>query len=445
MGHILESQRLKEQILSLVGQYFSAQFPPETFIPGETSLPANGKVMDESDLRSLVDSSLDLWLTAGRFADNFEKRFATAFGTRYSLLTNSGSSANLLAFSALTSPLLKDRRLKPGDEFITAACGFPTTVNPAIQFGMKPAFVDVDLATHNVTPQSIEAAISPKTRLVMIAHTLGNPFDAEAIAAICKKNDIWLVEDCCDALGATLNAKPVGTFGDIASCSFYPAHHITMGEGGAVATSSSVLKKLAESFRDWGRDCYCPPGKENTCQKRYDWQMGTLPKGYDHKYIYSHIGYNLKATDMQAALGLSQLDKLPSFIERRLENFNLLYQTLAELGGKEFFDFPTTLPGAKPSWFGFLLTLKDSLKIERSALLRWLGDRKIGTRLLFGGNLMRQPAYANIDHRVVGPLEATEVIMRSSFYVGIWPGLNQEMIHYIASSLIQGVKFMKQK
>ena len=310
-------EELRSQIIGLGKQYFELSQAPKAFEPGVTFLPANGKVMAANDLGMLIEASLDMWLTAGRFAEQFEKKFAGVFGTRYSLLVNSGSSANLVAFSALTSPHLNDRALKPGDEFISPACGFPTTVNPAIQFGLTPRFIDITPSIHNVTAEAVEAAITPKTRLVMIAHTLGNPFDAAKIAGICKSKGIWFVEDCCDALGAKLHGKNVGTFGDIATCSFYPAHHITMGEGGAVMTSSSVLKKFAESFRDWGRDCYCAAAKEDTCGKRYGWELGGLPKGYDHKYIYSHIGYNLKVTDMQAAVGLSQLERLDHFVATR--------------------------------------------------------------------------------------------------------------------------------
>ena len=425
----------REQILALAEEYFAEQFAPKEFVPGVTSLPANGKVMDGSDLRNLLDSSLDMWLTAGRFSEQFERKFAQVWGARFSLLVNSGSSANLLAFATLTSPSLEDRQLRPGDEFITPAAGFPTTVNPAIQHGMVPVFVDVDPKTHNLTPEGVAAAIGPKTRLVMAAHTLGNPFDSQAIAELCKEHKMWLVEDCCDALGARLNGEHVGNRGDLATCSFYPAHHITTGEGGAVMTSRPYLKKIAESFRDWGRDCYCAPGCEDTCGKRYGWKMGELPEGYDHKYIYSHIGYNLKATDMQASLGLSQLDRLDGFVEKRRHNFNFLANALRQRGGEEFFEFPECLPQAEPSWFGFLLTLKGE-RISRPWLLAELGQRKIGTRLLFGGNLTKQPAYLHIPKRVVGELFHTDVTMNRAFYVGVWPGLNDEMLDYMAEQLV---------
>ena len=433
------ANEIRKKIIELGIVYFEAAHSDKKFVPGETFLPANGKVLDSEDLTQLLEASLDMWLTAGRFAEQFEKEFATVFGTKYSLLVNSGSSANLVAFSALTSPFFKDRALVPGDEFITPACGFPTTVNPAIQFGMTPRFIDIDASTHNVTPELVEAAITSKTRLVMIAHALGNPYDAERIAKICKERGIWFVEDCCDALGAKVNGKNVGTFGDLATCSFYPAHHITMGEGGAVMMSSPSIKKFAESFRDWGRDCYCPAAKEDTCGKRYAWQMGDLPMGYDHKYIYSHIGYNLKVTDSQAAIGISQLKKLPGFIKARQQNFLLLKNELVRLGGDEYFEFPKHIDGAEPSWFGFLVTLRNR-KLNRAPILAALGHKKIGTRLLFGGNLIKQPAYKNIKHTVHGDLKNTDLVMASSFFVGLWPGLTSEMLNYIATEMITAVK-----
>jgi len=439
MSSTSTSEELRNEIFALCQKYFEERHPVKEFVPGKTELPANGKVVDDKDLVSLIDASLDMWLTAGRHSVKFEKDFAEVFGHRYSLLVNSGSSANLLAFSTLTSPLLKERRLMPGDEFITPAAGFPTTVNPALQYGMKPVFIDVDLKLHNPTPELVLEAITPKTRLVMMAHTLGNPFDAAAIAKICAERGIWLVEDCCDALGATINGQHVGTFGSLATCSFYPAHHITMGEGGSVLTSSPSLKKIAESFRDWGRDCYCPPGVEGTCGKRYNWQLGDLPKGYDHKYIYTHLGYNLKATDMQAALGLSQLEKLPSFIAARRKNFLSLKQKILERGGENLFEMASSLSHAEPSWFGFLLTLRDS-NVERRQVLQKLSEYKIGTRLLFGGNLLRQPAYKGIDHHVIGDLVNTDRIMTSSFYVGIWPGLGEEALDYMAEKLCRTVQ-----
>lgn len=434
----------REEILSLAETYFEKNFATQPFEPGRTSLPANGKVVDGKDLRMLMDAALDMWLTAGRFSEEFEKKLAEFWGARYSLFVNSGSSANLVAFSTLTSPLLKQRQLKPGDEFITPAAGFPTTVNPGIQHGLVPVFIDVDLGIHNVTVEDIERAITPKTKLVMVAHTLGNPYDAKAIAQLCKQRGLWFIEDCCDALGAKVHGQHVGTFGDLATCSFYPAHHITTGEGGAVMTNSPSLKKIAESFRDWGRDCYCAPACENTCGKRYDWQLGELPHGYDHKYIYSHIGYNLKGTDLQASLGLSQLARAPHFIERRRQNFNFLKNALSALGADEFYETPQSLSFAEPSWFGFLLTLRDP-KMERRRLLDWLGQRKIGTRLLFGGNLTKQPAYLNINKKVVGDLPNTDKIMCSSFYVGVWPGLTEDMLSYIAESLVEGARLFVAK
>jgi CDP-6-deoxy-D-xylo-4-hexulose-3-dehydrase len=439
MTNQLAASSIREEILKLSDIYFETAHSPKPFVPGESFLPANGKVLDAEDLRMLMEASMDLWLTAGRFSRDFETEFAKYWGSRFCLLVNSGSSANLVAFSALTSYLLRDRKLMPGDEFITAAAGFPTTVSPAIQFGLNPVFVDVDLRIHNVTPEHILEAIGPKTKLVMIAHTLGNPYDAQRIAEICKEKGIWLVEDCCDALGARLNGQHVGTFGDLATCSFYPAHHITTGEGGAVLMNAGILKKTAESFRDWGRDCYCPPGVDNTCKKRFGWKLGNLPEGYDHKYIYSHLGYNLKVTDMQASIGLSQLKKLPRFVESRIKNFKLLSNLLEKKGGFEFYDIPESLPHAEPSWFGFLVTLKNA-KVNRAPLLEWLNEKKVGTRLLFGGNLTKQPAFLGLPHRTVGDLRNTDIIMTSSFYVGIWPGLNEEMIAYIADRLIEGAQ-----
>lgn len=430
----------REKVFSAAKQYFEEAFPEKPFVPGETFLPANGKCVDFDDMRSLIDASLDMWLTAGRFCEQFETRLAEFWGRRFSLFVNSGSSANLLAFSTLTSPSLKSKAVRPGDEFITTAAGFPTTVNPAIQFGMKPVFVDIDLSIHNVTPELVKAAITPRTKLVMIAHTLGNPFDAERIAEICNEHGIWLVEDCCDALGATLNGKHVGTFGQLATCSFYPAHHITTGEGGAVILSHPGLKRIAESFRDWGRDCWCAPGAENTCGKRFEQSFGDLPFGYDHKYVYSHLGYNLKSTDLQASIGLSQLEKLPGFVEQRRKNHSLLKRKLLELGAEEFFELPVATQGANPSWFGFLLTLKRDDVSLRPKLLTYLNERKVGTRLLFGGNMTKQPAYRGIEMNIVGDLANTDRVMNHSFYVGIWPGLSEEAICYIAEALMAGVK-----
>ena len=429
----------RKNILDQCSEYYKTHFQKKDFIPGETFIPANGKVVDEDDLSMLIQASLDMWLTAGRFHEQFEKEFAKFWGVKYSLMVNSGSSANLVAFSALTSPFLRDRQLKPGDEFITPASCFPTTINPALQYGLSPVFIDVDLKIHNVTPEMVEAAITPKTKLVMIAHTLGNPYDAKRISEICKKNKIWFVEDCCDALGAKVGGQHVGTFGDLATCSFYPAHHMTTGEGGAVLTNHPALKKFAESFRDWGRDCYCQPGQENTCQKRYCWQMGELPLGYDHKYIYSHIGYNLKATDWQAAIGLSQLKKVPAFIQKRKDNFVYLKNKMIELGLLEYFELPSVIPSAEASWFGFLLTMKKLPEL-RPKLLQYLNDKKIGTRLLFGGNITKQPAYLNLEKRIVGDLKNTDTIMNNSFYVGVWPGLDEKELDYVAESILGSVR-----
>ena len=430
---IARAEQLREQIRALVTEYHAEAFPQHAFVPGESAVPVSGKVFDDEDIQHSVDASLDFWLTTGRFAKQFEQQFARVMGVRDARLVNSGSSANLVALSALTSETLGDRALRPGDEVITVAAGFPTTVNPALQNNLVPVFVDVQLDTYDIDATQLEAAVSPRTRAVMLAHTLGNPFDLAAVTVFCKQHDLWLVEDCCDALGATYNGQGVGTFGDISTASFYPAHHITMGEGGAVMTQKPALTKLIESFRDWGRDCWCPPGKDNTCGKRYEWQLGELPCGYDHKYIYSHIGYNLKLSDMQAAVGVSQLKKLPGFIEARGKNFDRLYAGLSDL--EEFFTLPQATPNSQPSWFGFPIAVKPEGGLKRDQVVRALDQRRIGTRLLFGGNLLRQPAYLKSTYRRVGELANTDYVMHNVFWVGVYPGLTAGMIDYVIESL----------
>ena len=428
------SGRLRQQILELTAQYFSEAFPGAEFKPGVTPIPVSGKVIDGGDLSSVVDSALDSWFTTGRFAKDFERKLAQFVGVRCASLVNSGSSANLLAVSALTSPKLGDRRLKPGDEVITVAAGFPTTINPIIQNRLVPVFVDVTLPTYEIDVTQLEAARSEKTRAVMIAHTLGNVFDLDAVSAFAKKYDLWLIEDCCDALGSTWKGRHVGTFGDIATVSFYPAHHITMGEGGAVLTNKPNLQVLIDSFRDWGRDCWCDPGKDNTCGKRFEWQLGTLPCGYDHKYTYSHIGYNLKATDMQAALGASQIEKLPGFIARRKENFHILLEALKPV--EDCLLLPEATPGADPSWFGFPIGIRETAPFTRQDLTHALEAKKIGTRLLFGGNLTKQPAYEGCEYRVVGELPNSDFAMNNVFWIGVYPGLTLDMLDYVAQTIL---------
>jgi CDP-6-deoxy-D-xylo-4-hexulose-3-dehydrase len=425
---------LRAQIVSLARQYHEQKVVPP-FVPGKTYIPASGKVVDGDDCAHLVDASLDMWLTAGRYAEQFESELAARFDRRFAKLTVSGSAANLLAFATLTSWKLGDKALKPGDEVITVAAGFPTTVTPIVQYGCIPVFVDVDLTTHNVDVDLLEVAITDKTRAVMIAHSLGNPFDVARVAALCKQHGLYLIEDCCDAFGATVAGKHVGTFGDIATVSFYPAHHITMGEGGGVMMNSPLLAKICESFRDWGRDCYCAPGKDNTCNKRFNWKLGDLPRGYDHKYTYSHVGFNLKVSDMQAAIGVSQLTKLDRFIERRRENFAELEQRLRDLGMEEFYHLPVATAGTEPSWFGYLLTIRDGSGIDRNQLTRTLEERRIGTRLLFAGNLTKQPAFRDVAYRIHGTLAHTDKIMADSFWIGLWPGIDEPRLDYMVTTL----------
>jgi CDP-4-dehydro-6-deoxyglucose reductase, E1 len=425
--------QLRSQILDLTARYWLESSHPGDFIPGVSPVPVSGKVIDAADISAVVDSALDGWFTTGRFAEVFERNLARLVGVRSASLVNSGSSANLLALSALTSPKLGDRRLKPGDEVITVAAGFPTTVNPIFQNRLVPVFVDVTVPEYEIDVRQLEAARSDRTKAVFIAHTLGNVFDLDAVCAFTRKHDLWLIEDCCDALGSTYRGRNVGTFGDIATLSFYPAHHITTGEGGAVLTDKPALQVLIESFRDWGRDCWCEPGKDNTCGKRFDWQLGSLPCGYDHKYTYSHIGYNLKATDMQAALGASQLTKLPEFIARRKTNFHHLKTALAGL--KEHLILPEATLHSDPSWFGFPIGVREDAPFRREDLIRVLDANKIATRLLFGGNLLRQPAYQDCEYRVAGELRNTDFVMNNVFWVGVYPGLTLPMIDFVAKTI----------
>jgi CDP-4-dehydro-6-deoxyglucose reductase, E1 len=424
---------LRRQILDLVSEYWIEAFPPKPFLPGESAVPVSGKVFDAEEMRLLVDSALDFWLTTGRYAAQFESSFARWFGLRDCILANSGSSANLLAIAALTSPKLGDRRLKPGDEVITVAAGFPTTLNPILQNNLVPVFVDVTVPTYNADVTQLETALSPRTRAIILAHTLGNPFDLDAVTAFAQRHGLWLIEDCCDAVGSIYRGRKVGTFGDLATTSFYPAHHITMGEGGAVLTNQPLLKTLVESFRDWGRDCWCAPGCDNTCGKRFAWQLGDLPSGYDHKYTYSHVGYNLKMTDMQAAVGVAQLQKLDGFIAKRRSNFRILHDGLADLA--DLFVLPEPTQGAEPSWFGFPIGVRPGAPFSRNQVTACLEERKIATRLLFGGNLIRQPAYRDREHRVVGSLENTDFVMDHVFWIGLYPALGSQALEYMLDAL----------
>lgn len=424
---------IRNQIEILVDQFAKIALSPEPFFPGISMVPPSGKLLDAAELKNMVSASLDGWLTTGHFNTEFEEKLAAFIGVKHLITVNSGSSANLVAFSTLTSPRLGERAIKKGDEVIGVAAGFPTTVNPIIQFGAVPVFVDVDLLTHNIDADKIEEAIGPKTKAIMLAHSLGNPFNLDIVTALCKKYKLWLIEDCCDALGSTYRGKMVGTFGDIATLSFYPAHHITMGEGGAVFTNSAELKSIAESFRDWGRDCYCHPGKDNTCGKRFCQKLGDLPLGYDHKYTYSHLGYNLKITDMQAACGLAQLEKAEQFIQARKENFAFLKKRLKDC--EEFLSLPEQTEHSEPSWFGFPITLRENCPVSRLDLLTYLDENKVGSRLLFAGNLVRQPYMANVNYRVSGDLRNTDNVMNNTFWIGLQPALTKEMLEFSARKI----------
>ena len=424
---------LRAEIAELVSQYAQLQYADKIFIAGETPVPVSGKVIGETELQYMVEASLDGWLTTGHFNEKFEKELAAFIGIKHLITVNSGSSANLVAFSTLTSHKLGDRAIKKGDEVIGVAAGFPTTVNPIIQFGAVPVFVDVDLTTHNIDVNLIEAAITPKTKAIMLAHTLGNPFNVKKVKQICDQHGLWLVEDSCDALGAKYEGKMIGTWGDIATLSFYPAHHMTMGEGGAVFSNNSELMSIAESYRDWGRDCYCKPGCDDTCGKRFGQTLGSLPKGYDHKYTYSHLGYNLKITDMQAACGLAQLKRLPEFIKKRNDNFAYLNKKLSSLS--DYIELTVATENSEPSWFGFPITLKASCGIDRTDLTKYLDENKIGTRLLFAGNLTKQPYFEGLEYRIVGGLPNTDITMNQTLWIGLFPGLRREHLDYTVQKL----------
>jgi CDP-6-deoxy-D-xylo-4-hexulose-3-dehydrase len=434
-----EPAATRETILDLCRKFAGNKLAP-AFSAGQTYIPVSGKVLDADDLAHLVDASLDMWLTAGRFADQFEACLAARVGVKHARLVCSGSAANLIAFGALLSPKMGDRRLLSGSEVLTVAAGFPTTVAPIVQNRCVPVFVDIDLGTYNANVEQLEAAITPKTRAIMLAHTLGNPFDLGRVSALATKHDLFLIEDCCDALGASFQGRNVGTWGDLATLSFYPAHHITMGEGGAVLTENKAASRIVESLRDWGRDCWCAPGKDNTCGKRFEWQLGDLPDGYDHKYVYTHLGYNAKATDMQAALGVSQLGKLDGFIARRRENFAALTEGFQTSRIDEHFLLPCATPGSDPSWFGFLMTIREGSPLQRTAVVRYLEEHRIGTRLLFAGNLMRQPAFDGVECRAAAPLTNTDTVMNNSFWIGVWPGIGPAQREYIVDTFRRMVK-----
>jgi CDP-4-dehydro-6-deoxyglucose reductase, E1 len=436
------SDELRKRILDLIAEYYEAEFAPKPFIPGETPVPVSGRTFDAAELEHLVSSALDFWLTTGRYAEQFERDFARFMHVRNVALVNSGSSANLIAVSCLISPRLEDRRIRPGDEVITLAAGFPTTVNPIVQNGLVPVFVDIDIDTLNVDTAQLERALSDRTRAIILAHTLGNPFDAACVRQFADDHGLWMIEDCCDAVGSKYQGRSVGTFGDLATVSFYPAHHITMGEGGAVLTSTPLLHTLVESFRDWGRDCWCEPGKANTCGKRFDWQLGSLPHGYDHKYIYSHLGYNLKLTDMQAAVGVAQLKKLPDFIDARRHNFSRLHSALKQ--HEDVLMLARATSGADPSWFGFPIIVREGAPFTRDQLVQFLESRQIGTRLLFAGNITRQPAYREVRYRIAGELTNTDRVMRDCFWVGVYPGLTDPMIDYLAECVGRFVRSKSQ-
>jgi CDP-4-dehydro-6-deoxyglucose reductase, E1 len=422
-------EKLSDLIDSLAEKSLDALHGKKEFVPGKSDIPVTGKVFGKTELVSAISASLDFWLTAGPYAEKFESEFAKKVGMRHAFMVNSGSSANLLALASLLSPKLGDRRLLPGDEVITVAAGFPTTVTPILQNNLVPVYVDVELKTYVAIDDQLEAAISPKTKAIMMAHTLGNPFNLSHVENLAKKHNLWLIEDSCDGLGGTYSGKNLGSFGDFSTFSFYPAHHITTGEGGAVLVKKAAHKVIVESLRDWGRDCWCAPGCDNTCLKRYEWKLGDLPEGYDHKYTYSHLGYNLKSGDIQAAIGLAQLDRLDSFVDSRRKNWNYLYKNLSEL--EEFFIFPKPTENSDPSWFGFAITVKDNSPISRNDLVKQLNEKKIGTRLLFGGNLLRQPAFIGTPRRVVGDLKNSDIVMNQTFWIGVWPGLTERMLDYV--------------